>query len=171
MPGWTISVVPMLKGVLLDTSFFLRFLNESDPLFRNADGFFKHLVDHQLPMYLSTIVVAEFCVGGTIDQLPLKYLKMLPFNVEHAIRAGKFRAAFRGQAAAPGERLLIANDTKLFAQADATPDVSHFLTADEGYRKKFDRLCEAGLSPKFGILSVRKPPSEVLGELDFPDPA
>ena len=160
----------MLKGVLLDTSFFLRFLNESDPLFRNADGFFKHLVDHQLPMYLSTIVVAEFCVAGSIDQLPLKYMKMLPFNVEHAIRAGAFRAAFRGQPTAPGERVIIANDTKLFAQADATMEVSHFLTADEGCKKKFDRLKESGLSPKFAILSVRKPLSEVLGELDFPDP-
>ncbi len=161
----------MLNGVLLDTSFFLRFLNEGDPLFRNADGFFKHLVDHQLPMYLSTIAVAEFCVGGSIDQLPLKYVKLLPFNVEHAIRAGAFRAAFRGQATAPGERTIITNDTKLFAQADTTMEVSHFLTADEGCRKKFDRLQEVGLSPKFQILSIRKPLSEVLGELDFPDPA
>ena len=30
----------MRKAVLLDTSFFLRFLNESDPLFENADGYF-----------------------------------------------------------------------------------------------------------------------------------
>ncbi len=161
----------MLKGVLLDTSFFLRFLNDSDPLFRNADGYFKHLVDHQLPMYLSTIVVAEFCAGGSIDQLPLKYMKMLPFNVEHAVRAGSFRAAFRGQANAAGERMVITNDTKLFSQADTTKEISHFLTADEECKKKFDRLDEAGLSPNFQILSIRNPLSEVLGELDFPNPA
>ena len=26
------------KAVLLDTSFFLRFLNDKDPLYKNADG-------------------------------------------------------------------------------------------------------------------------------------
>jgi len=31
------------KAVLLDTSFFLRFLNDSDPLFKNADGYFRYL--------------------------------------------------------------------------------------------------------------------------------
>ncbi len=163
------SVEPMLKGVLLDTSFFLRFLNEADPLFGNADGYFKYFVDHETPMFLSTIVVAEFCVGGTIDQLPLKYMRMLPFNVDHAIRAGAFRAAFRGHSVAPGERVLITNDTKLFAQADTTPEISHFLTSDDGCGKKLERLKEAGASPKFAVLSIRRPLSEVLGELDFPE--
>lgn len=163
------SAEPMLKGVLLDTSFFLRFLNEADPLFRNADSYFKYFVDHETPMYLSTIVVAEFCVGGTIDQLPLKYMRMLPFNVDHAIRAGAFRAAFRGHPAAPGERIVIANDTKLFAQADTTPEISHFLTSDDGCGKNLEQLKAAGASPKFEVLSIRKPLREVLGELDFPE--
>lgn len=160
----------MLKGALLDTSFFLRFLNESDPLFRNADSYFKHLVDRKLPMYLSTIAVAEFCVGGRVDQLPLKYMNMLPFNVDHAVRAGAFRAAFRGPQGAPGERVIVANGTKLFAQADVTAEITHFLTADEECKKKYARLQEAGIRPAFEFLSIRKPLNEVLGQLDFTDP-
>lgn len=31
----------MTEGVLLDTSFFLRFLNENDPLFDNADKHYQ----------------------------------------------------------------------------------------------------------------------------------
>lgn len=161
----------MLKGALLDTSFFLRFLNESDPLFRNADSYFQHLIDRKLPMYLSTIVVAEFCVGGRVDQLPMKYLNMLPFNVDHAVRAGAFRAVFRGQQAAPGERAIVTNDTKLFAQADTTSEITHFLTADEECKKTYARLQEAGIKPTFEILSILKPLNEVLGQLDFPDTA
>lgn len=118
-------------------------------------------------MYLSTIVVAAFCVGGSIDQLPLRYTRMLPFNVEHAIRAGAFRSVFRGQMTPPGERTVITNDMKLFAQADTTHDISHFLTADEQCRKKMDHLHKAGLSPAFQILSIRTPLNEVLGELGF----
>ena len=161
----------MLKGALLDTSFFLRFLNEADPLFRNADNYFQHLLDRKLPMYLSTIVVAEFCVGGRVDQLPLKYMNMVPFNVEHAVRAGAFRAAFRGSQIAPGERVIVANDTKLFAQADITAEITHFLTADERCKTKYAHLQDAGIKPAFEILSIRKPLSEVLGQLDFPDPS
>jgi hypothetical protein len=158
----------MLKGVLLDTSFFLRFLNESDPFFKNADNYFQHLLDKEVPRFLSTIVVAEYCVGGSVDQLPLRYVKMLPFNVEHAIKAGAFRAVFRGTRMEPGERQVITNDLKLFAQADATPEISHFLTADEQCRKMYDRISESGMKLSFDILSIRTPLNEVLGQLDFP---
>lgn len=66
----------MPKAVLLDTSFFLRFLNENDPLFTNADGYFRYFLEKEYSLMISTISVAEYCVGGTIDQLPLKNLKI-----------------------------------------------------------------------------------------------
>lgn len=53
----------MHKGVLLDTSFFLRFLNEADPLFLNADGYYRYFIDEEIPMFISTISIAEYCVG------------------------------------------------------------------------------------------------------------
>jgi len=161
----------MPKGVLIDTSFLLRFLNEEDPLFRNADAWFKHLLDRDVPMYLSTIAIAEYCVGGSPDQLPLRYMRVLPFNIEHAERAGAFRAAFRGVQLAAGERPVITNDVKLFAQADITPEIGHFLTADDHCQRTYDRIAEAGLKPSFAIMSIRTPIKEVLGEIDFPDPS
>ena len=80
----------MFRGVLLDTSFFLRFLNDSDPLFKNADDYFRYFLKNDFSLFVSTISVAEFCVGGTADQLPLKNLKILPFNFDHARRTGQF---------------------------------------------------------------------------------
>jgi predicted nucleic acid-binding protein len=159
----------MLKGVLVDTSFLLRFLNEDDALFGNADAWFKHLLDRNVPMYLSTIAIAEYCVGGSMDQLPLRYMRVLPFNIGHAVRAGAFRAAFRGAQLAVGERPVITNDVKLFAQADTTPDISHFLTADDTCQRIHTRIVEADLKPSFAIMSIRTPIKEVLGEIDFPD--
>lgn len=35
-------------------------------------------------MKISTISIAEYCTGGKIDELPLKFLQILPFNVQHA---------------------------------------------------------------------------------------
>ena len=64
----------MHKAVLLDTSFFLRFLNEGSPLFSNADGYFRYFLQNEIKMYISTISIAEYCVGGDINELPLKNL-------------------------------------------------------------------------------------------------
>jgi len=50
----------MPKGVLLDTSFFLRFLNENDPLFKNADGYFRYFLEKDYSLTISTITVAEY---------------------------------------------------------------------------------------------------------------
>lgn len=80
----------MNSGVLLDTSFFIRLLKENDPLFKNANNFFKYFLQKDIKLYLSTISIAEYCVKGQIDELPLKNLFILPFNINHAKVAGEF---------------------------------------------------------------------------------
>jgi hypothetical protein len=60
------------NAVLLDTSFFLRFLNDTDPLFKNADGYFRYFLEKEIVMLISTISIAEYCVGGDVHELPLK---------------------------------------------------------------------------------------------------
>lgn len=72
------------EAVLLDTSFFLRFLNEDDVLFRHADNYFRFFLENDIAMVISTISIAEYCVGGAMEELPLKNLQILPFNVAHA---------------------------------------------------------------------------------------
>ena len=61
----------MHKSVLLDTSFFIRFLNDNDPLFKNADGYFRYFIKEEITMMISTISIAEYCVGGDISNMPL----------------------------------------------------------------------------------------------------
>ena len=74
-----------------------------------------------------------------IANLPLRYFRVVPFNVDHAQRAGSFaRAVFESRAALPlqiTQRTIIPNDTKMFAQADVTPEVTHYLTADSACEK------------------------------------
>lgn len=62
----------MPNAVLLDTSFFCRFLNEDDKLFKNADGYFRYFIQNEIIMMISTISVAEYCVVGDIQELPLR---------------------------------------------------------------------------------------------------
>ena len=85
-----------MLSVLLDTSFFIRLLNDTDPLHNNAKGYYKYFLENDVIMKISTISIAEFCVRDEIENLPLDTLQIIPFNLEHAKIAGKFaRAIFQ----------------------------------------------------------------------------
>lgn len=156
------------KIALLDTSFFLRFLNDKDPLFKNAEKFFRHFIDNKIAMAISTISIAEYCVGGDIQELPLKNLKVIPFNVSHAKRTGEFaKIAFINRGSLQlSQRNIIPNDTKLFAQADVEVNVEYYLTSDKESEKLF-QLLKIHAKPSFQFINLETPCSEAFGILDF----
>jgi predicted nucleic acid-binding protein len=160
----------MPKGVLLDTSFFLRFLNEDDTLFKNADDYFCYFLKEDYVLFISTVTIAEFCVGGSTDELPLKNLRILPFNYGHAVRTGEFARqlfiARKKRLVTFTERLLIPNDTKLFAQADSEPAIAFFLTNDTESIKAYNILKQS-CKPLFGIIDLKHPYAETFGILDL----
>lgn len=124
----------MHKAVLLDTSFFIRFLNDNDPLFENADGYFRYFLQKEITMMISTISIAGYCVGGDVNELPLRNLQIVPFNLDHSKRAGEFaRITFKAKRNGKLEvasRKIISNDTKLFAQADCEKAIEFYLSSD-----------------------------------------
>ncbi len=156
------------KSVLLDTSFFLRFLNESDPLFRNADGYFRYFLQHEINLMISTISIAEYCVGGDVHELPLRNLQIVPFNLNHSKRTGAFaRIVFQNKASLKlNERNIIPNDTKLFAQADCEKSVEYYLSSDKESIKIYNLLRqETALGFQFIDLNI--PCNETFGLLDL----
>jgi len=157
------------KSVLLDTSFFLRLLNDADPLSKQADGYFRYFLDQQIPLIVSTISVAEYCVKGGVDELPLKNLRILPFNLPHSARAGQFaRTIFdkKDQLRLP-DRKIIPNDTKLFAQADIEDSIGFYLTSDRESKKIFELLRAEGMEPRFLFVDLNLSHGTSFGMLDF----
>lgn len=156
------------KAVLLDTSFFLRFLNDSDPLFNNADKYFRYFLQNDILMMISTISVAEYCVKGDVHELPLKNLQIVPFNLDHAKRAGEFaRIIFNNkQKLNLAVRNIIPNDTKLFAQADTEAKIEFYLSSDTESQKIYNVLRQID-KPKFQFLDLNIPYSENFGILDL----
>lgn len=130
----------MTESVLLDTSFFIRFLKNDDPLFENADKYFRYFIDNNIAMLISTISIAEFCVGGSIDDLPLRSVQTLPFNLKHARRAGEIaRTVFQNKGKLKlNSRNIIPNDAKLFAQADSESSITYYLSSDVESMKIYD---------------------------------
>lgn len=157
--------------VLLDTSFFIRLLNEEDPLHENALGYFRYFLEHDFMIKISTIAIAEYCVRGEVSELPLKNMLIVPFNFDHAQRAGKMIAEVyaekkkRGATIAP--RAIVPNDTKMFAQADVEPDINFYGTADVECKKVYKMIESAEGKLSFDFIDITIPYTTFFGLLDF----
>lgn len=140
--------------VLLDTSFFIRLLNEEDPLHENAFGYFRYFLEHDFVIKISTIAIAEYCVRGDVSQ-----------------RAGKMIAEVyaekkkRGATIAP--RAVVPNDTKMFAQADVEPDITFYGTADVECKKVYDMIKTSEGKLSFDFIDITIPYTTFFGLLDF----
>ncbi len=160
----------MKHSVLLDTSFFIRLLNDEDPLHKNVKGYFKYFLEQEILLKVSTISIAEYCVLGNLDDLPLKNIQIVPFNLDQAQRAGEFaKIIFEHNKISVDKlspRAIIPNDSKLFAQADLDKSVTHFATSDARSKKTLNAL-NTGLKPKFEIIDINIPYNQTFGILDI----
>lgn len=154
------------SSVLLDTSFFIRLLNENDPLHKNVLGFYQYFLEKESSLKCSTISIAEYCVRGKVDELPLRHLEIVPFNINHAIKAGEFaNAVFTHKNTLNlGNRLIIPNDNKLFAQAHIEKEVDNFVTSDLECIKIYE-LLKQNFTLEFKIINIRNPHTTELGTL------
>lgn len=160
----------MKYSVLLDTSFFIRLLNDKDPLHTNARGYYRYFLDQNVTLKVSTVSIAEYCVLGKLEDLPLKNIQIVPFNLPHAQRTGEFaRILFEENSLATQKfipRIIIPNDSKLFAQADLDKNITHFVTSDSRSRNTFQALVKR-VRPKFKIIDIVNPYDQVFGTLNL----
>jgi predicted nucleic acid-binding protein len=159
-----------LNGALLDTSFFIRLLNDEDPLHKNAKGYYKYFLENDITLKISTISIAEYCVRGTVNDLPWLNLQVLPFNYNHAIRTGAFASAIFEQKQITGEQLhpraIIPNDSKLFAQADLEDSIQYFITSDTRSLSVI-KVLNKKIKPNFQFIDINNNHSSTFGILDF----
>ena len=160
----------MKHSVLLDTSFFIRLLNDEDPLHGNALGYYKYYLENDITLKVSTISIAEYCVLGKLGELPLKDIQILPFNLDQAERTGEFAKIIFTETKVAEEKLspraIIPNDSKLFAQADLDKSITHFVTSDKRSKTTLNHL-KKGLNPRFDIISIEIPYHQTYGLLDL----
>lgn len=160
----------MKHSVLLDTSFFIRLLNDEDSLHINAKGYYRYFLENEIALKVSTISIAEYCVMGKIDELPLLNIQIIPFNLDHAQRTGEFAEAIFEENKIAVEKLspraIISNDSKLFAQADLDNTITHFITSDGRSQGTFASL-KKRINPKFDIIDISIPYNEAFLILDL----
>lgn len=158
------------KSVLLDTSFFIRLLNDEDPLHENAKGYFRYFLENNIILKVSTITIAEYCVRGKLEDLPLRNIQIIPFNLDHAKKTGEFAKVIFNENSLAKEKIkpraIIPNDSKLFAQADLDKSITHFVTSDARSKRTLGTL-KKGSTPDFKIIDISIPYSQTYGMLDF----
>lgn len=160
----------MKHSVLLDTSFFVRLLNDEDSLHYNAKGYFQYFLETEIILKVSKITIAEYCVRGKIEELPLRNIQIIPFNLDQAKRTGEFAEVIFEENKISKTRLspraIIPNDSKLFTQADLDSSISHFITSDSRSKNTYLSL-KKRIKPKFDIIDISMPYNETFGILDL----
>jgi hypothetical protein len=143
-------------------------LNEQDSLHANTLEYYKYFLQNDFTLKVSTISIAEYCVKGQIQELPLAVTQIVPFNIDHARKAGAFAAiAFQHKNSLNlPDRRIIPNDTKLFAQADVEESIQKFATSDAECIKVYNLLTQHS-KLTFDIIDIRKPYNETFGILDL----
>ena len=146
----------MAKAVLLDSGFLIRLMNPIEPLHPVAMRWFRGFVEQGVLCKISTIALAEYGVKDDLEHLPMQYLQVLPFHYNHAACAAKMMQTVlrvkqeRGAEIHP--RVVIPNDTKMFAQASSEADIQSFVSADSEARKVYNLLEQ----PDFDFIDIRE---------------
>ena len=131
----------MLDGALVDTSFLISLVKPAEANHGAAKSYYKGCLERQIPLYLSTIVISEFTVKQAVTDPGLRNYFVLPFDIDHAIKAGQLGPQIERDPA--DARTVVKDDVKLIAQC-ACEGISHLLTGDKALAKYRHKLRDAG---------------------------
>jgi predicted nucleic acid-binding protein len=146
-----------MHSVLLDTSFCIRLLKKDEPLHQNAIDYFQYFLEHKVELYVSTITIAEYSVKDDPNNLPLKMVKIIPFDFFDGRTAGEFHSILLEHKSQLQkiDRNVIIDDCKLIAQL-FNRKIEGYITNDrKSFRQIIKPVTEAkGFSIELFDLSV-----------------
>jgi predicted nucleic acid-binding protein len=127
-----------MDSILLDTSFCIRLLKNNDSFHQNAKDYFKYFLEQRVEIYLSSIVIAEYSVKDDANNLPLEFVKIIPFDFFDGKTAGEFHSILidNKERAAGIERNVIKDDCKLIAQI-FNRKIGAYITKDKNHLDKY----------------------------------
>jgi len=123
--------------IAIDTSFLIRLVKETDEQHDNVKSFFIEFYNKHATFYISTITLSEFLIKGTIEELPLDFLKIESFNHFQAKKAANIFNKLRDHKGNITRRAL-KDDVKILAQA-IDKEIDYFLCADNDFESLIKR--------------------------------
>ena len=130
-------------SVLVDVSFLAAFVDAGRPHHGAAMAFYRYCVAQRVPLFLSTVVAEQFARRQPVLDLPLATMRVLPYNLPHAVKAAELGGLPGGEKGA--EAGLPVDDLRLLAQA-AVENIA-FVASEHGrgLHRACLRLRQAGL--------------------------
>ncbi|MCU0442027.1 MAG: type II toxin-antitoxin system VapC family toxin [Bacteroidia bacterium] len=155
-----------MNSILLDTSFCIRLLKSNDDLHQNAKDYFKYFLEKKIEIYLSTIVIAEYSVKDTPANLPLEFVKIIPFDFFDGKTAGEFHSVLLENKELVKEigRDIVKDDCKLIAQI-FNRGIQGYITKDRQSFSKFFAPIHASKGFSIELLDMEIPLNVFKGEL------
>jgi predicted nucleic acid-binding protein len=155
-----------MDSILLDTSFCIRLLKSNDELHQNAKDYFKYFLEQKIEIYLSSIVIAEYSVKDDVNNLPLEFVKIIPFDFFDGKTAGEFHSILinNKEQVANIERNVIKDDCKLLAQI-FNRKIGAYITKD---KKSFGQIfmpIQKAKSFNIELFDLEIPLKDIKGEL------
>lgn len=147
-----------MKKALLDTNFYIYLVNSNSAMHSQAVEHYQYFLNNNISMYLSTVVIGEFCVKGSFDTLPLKSSRILSYNLPHSKLAAQFANVLYSNSQIreiSGGRKLIPNDVKLLAQT-SFESIDYFVSYDGPCRSFVNNLTANGQSA-FSFIDFSRP--------------
>ncbi len=155
-----------MNSILLDTSFCIRLLKQDDALHKNAVAYFEYFLDNKIEMFLSSIVIAEYSVLDDVRNLPLKTMKITPFDYFDGCLAGEFHSILlqNRQQLHGLDRVAVKDDCKLMAQI-CTRKIDAYITKDKRSFKQVFQPVQKVKQFSIQLIDLSTPLNEFKNEL------
>ena len=155
-----------MDSILLDTSFCIRLLKNNDALHENAKDYFKYFLEQKVEIYLSSIVIAEYSVKDDANNLPLEFVKIIPFDFFDGKTAGEFHSILinNKEQVANIERNVIKDDCKLIAQI-FNRKIGAYITKDKKSFGQIFMLIQKEKGFNIELFDLKIPLKDFKGEL------
>lgn len=158
----------MSKTVLLDTNFLIHFVKSDSALHRNATEYAQYFIDNEILMKVSIISIAEFNVYSDFSVFASQSMCIpVGYDIHDANRSSDFARVLYDQRKKGlldvATRVIIPNDTKLFATADSK-NIDYYLTSDQDNSKMYDILNQH-FQLKFKFIDLHIPCAEYFKKL------
>lgn len=124
----------MRTSCLLDTGFLISMVNSKRNNHTTALRYFRFCVDNSHSISISTIALAEFAIKQSIQDLPLKFVRLLPFNVDDADESARLDNLLDRDSSESRQRFR--DDVKMIAQANLV-SIAYILTEDASSLHKY----------------------------------
>jgi len=146
----------MSNAALVDTSFLISLVNKNRPCHEVAKHYYKYCLENQITLLLPTVVVAEFAIKQSPDDLPLRNFQVLPFVYRDAKRCADLNVSYyRTKLGSTGQRDAVKDDFKIIAQAEELK-AKYLLTEDENTLKHYYDQLRSDNKIGFSLISIQQ---------------